>query len=129
MRKLPRIERSEIRGTFIVLSGQNILFVEFIFHFCKSFCVIFQNKEGRLRGCVRCALRRVLGVWVCRVCVGRECVCVGACVCVLRRGWVLGVGVFVVGCVGALGVGASCRRVTLAALLSGYLGKSGHLPR
>ena len=69
MRKLPRIERSEIRGTFIVLSGQNILFVEVIFSF------IFQNKEGR--GCVRCVLRRVLGVCgLCRGCVRGVC---GAC--------------------------------------------------
>ena len=75
---------------FIVLSGQNILFVEVIFSF------IFQNKEGRGRGCVRCVLRRVLGVHaLCRVCVrgvvgrvrdvcgvwgGVWCVCVGACV-------------------------------------------------
>ena len=71
MRKLPRIERSEIRGTFIVLSGQNILFVEVIFSF------IFQNKEGRGRGCVRCVLRRVLGVCgLCRGCVRGVC---GAC--------------------------------------------------
>ena len=84
------------------------------------FCVIFQNKEGKLRDCVRCALRRVLGVggrwgvvvvgcvWLLWGVLGRVCVCWGVC---------------------GVGVGAGCRRVTLAALLSGYLGKSGHLPR
>ena len=96
----------------------------FIFVKVFSFvCVIFQNKEGRLRGCVRCALRRVLVVC-------------GVCGCV---GCVWGVGVGVGACIGVccgvcwglsgVGVGAGCRRVTLAALLSGYLGKSGHLPR
>ena len=70
-------------------------------------------------------LRRVLGVYaLCRVCVrgvvgrvrdvcgvwgGVWCVCVGACV--------------------AWGRGRGGEKVSLAALLSGYLGKSGHLPR
>ena len=47
------------------------------------------------------------------------------CVCVLRC-------VCVVGCVGACvawGRGCGGEKVSLAALLSGYLGKSGHLPR
>ena len=46
---------------------------------------------------------------VCGACVGRVWVCVGACV--------------------AWGRGRGGENVSLAALLSGYLGKSGHLPR
>ena len=99
MRKLPRIERSEIRGTFIVLSGQNILF----------FCVICQNKEGRVSGFV----------W--------GGVCWGVCGGVLRG--VLGVCWVCVGACVAWGWGHGLEKVSLAALLSGYLGKSGHLPR
>ena len=59
-------------------------------------------------GCVGCVLGRVLGVsWgVCWVCVVG---CVRACV--------------------AWGGGHGLEKVSLAALLSGYLGKSGHLPR
>ena len=67
-------------------------------------------------------------VWgVCGACVGRvssgECVvwCVGGeCVCGGGRVWGRGRG----GCMIRRG-----EKVSLAALLSGYLGKSGHLPR
>ena len=58
-----------------------------------------------MRGCLRCVFRRVLGVCVGRVC-GRVYGRLG------RRGW-----------------GCGLEKVSLAALLSGYLGKSGHLPR
>ena len=61
-----------------------------------------------------------VGAYVCGACVLCGVVCV-------RRVWC---GVFCA-CVGACGVcaGHGGEKVSLAALLSGYLGKSGHLPR
>ena len=64
-----------------------------------------------MRGCVRCVLRRVLGVSVCSV--GAYVVC--------EMGRVLG---------HVCGVGTVGREsIARSALLSGNLGKFGHLPR
>ena len=74
------------------------------------------------------------GVWgVCGVC-GACAVCVGRCsvwgVCGAVRGVCVVVCEGACGCWGVSGVcGPWGEKVSLAALLSGYLGKSGHLPR
>ena len=69
------------------------------------FCIIFQNKEGRVSGYVWGGVCWSVcgGVW-------------GRVWGVLRRVW-------------RGGGGHGLEKVSLAALLSGYLGKSGHLPR
>ena len=72
-------------------------------------CVGEVCQGGVLGRCVREVLGRFWG-GVSGRCVGEVCW-----VCVLGR------------CVG--GVGEGCRLATRSALLSGYLGKSGHLPR
>ena len=73
----------------------------------------------RIEACVGCVGS------VCGVCAGRVRGVCGVC-----SGRVQGVCGVCAGCVrGVWGRGRGGEKVSLAALLSGYLGKSGHLPR